>query len=115
MNAFLPLCFLRLLRARHARFGWNWRSAREVRQRVPLNAPGAYYNDLWTRITGRPIRYAKILSTGIIPIGQLTDAVEAIAAQRSAGIAAGQRCAVRPAALDGELPPSSPGALLGPS
>jgi len=46
-------------------------------------------------------------------IGQLTDVAEAIAAERSAGIVSGQRCAVRPAALDGELPPSSPGALSG--
>src|SRR3954468_4699901 len=37
---------------------------------------------------------------------------EAIAAARSAGFASGQRCAVRLAALDGELPPSSPGALF---
>src|SRR3954468_14187561 len=38
--------------------------------------------------------------------------LEAIAAERSADIGNGQRCAVRPAALDGELPPSSPGALF---
>jgi hypothetical protein len=43
----------------------------------------------------------------------LTDAAEAIAAVRFAGIASGQRCAVRPAALDLELPPSSPAPYQG--
>src|SRR4051812_29874670 len=50
-----------------------------------------------------PRRGTRCVSTGL---------TQAIAAGRSAGIGSGQRCAVRPAALDGELPPSSPGALF---
>src|SRR3954447_19373619 len=53
---------------------------------------------------GSPRRGTRCVSTGL---------TQAIAAGRSAGIGSGQRCAVRPAALDGELPPSSPGALFG--
>src|SRR5207248_3645434 len=101
----------------------------------PASAPGAFPSEpglgaqnrgsALPSTRGRPLQRAldayygeadsigEILSTGIVLIGQLTDAAEAIAAERSAGIASGQRCAVRPAALDGELPPSSPVALFG--
>src|SRR5256885_9668709 len=132
MNALVPPCLLDLVRARRA----NFPSELALGARSPAahrsQRMDGRYNDFLMRIRGRPIRYTKSLSTGIILIGQLTDAGvapgprgsrggtrcvstefrEAIAAGRSAGIRSGQRCAVRPAALDGILPPSSPGAFF---
>src|SRR5437868_12558964 len=77
MNAFVRPCFLRLLRGRDARFPRNWRLALEVRPARRSQHAGGHYNGLWTCITGRPIRYAKILSTTIVvQTGYIGDKVD---------------------------------------